>query len=80
MKGKSDDFIHSFMMLCYFYYEKLNLKYELVKRPSAIAVEGGMGRTELLQIKYQQHLDKIKKQEDAINTKQNQIYFHNHVY
>jgi hypothetical protein len=80
MKGKSDDFIHSFMMLCYFFYEKLNLKFELVKKPTTTTQVGWIQKSEVLKIKYQQHLDKIKKQEQAKNEEQNQLYFTKNVY
>lgn len=79
MKGKTDDFIHSFMMLCYFFYEKLNLKHELIKRPSQKTVNA-INKNEILQAKYQQHLDKIKKDEQEKKVKEDQIYFYNHVY
>lgn len=78
-KWKSDDFIHAFMMLCYFFYEKLNLKHELVKRTDHKSL-WMISKQAVLQIKYQEHLDKLKKKEDDRATKLNQIYFYNHVY
>ena len=78
-KGKSDDFIHSFMMLCYFFYEKLNLKHELVNRPDPKKANR-INRSAVLQAKYQQHLDNLDKKNQQANQKLNQIYFYNHVY
>jgi hypothetical protein len=79
MKWKTDDFIHAFMMLCYFFYEKLNLKHELVKRID-MKPTYNVNKSAVLQAKYQEHLDKIKKHDQDANTKLNQIYFYNHVY
>lgn len=79
MKWKSDDFIHAFMMLCYFFYEKLNLKHELVTRHE----KKPTGNTQIataLQAKYKEHLDKLNKKSEDADKKLNQIYFYNHVY
>lgn len=79
MKGKTDDFIHAFMMLCYFFYEKLNLKHEITKW-SAAPKTNKVYKDEILQAKYQQFLEKKEKQEQVKLTENNQIYFRNHVY
>jgi len=83
-KGKSDDYIHAFLMICYFFYEKLNLKYEIVTHPDKkikkAANSNLPAKSEVIKIKLAEHLEKIAKHDQAAKSKLNQLYFHNHVY
>ena len=84
VKGKTDDFIHAFMMLCYFYYEKLNLKIELVESSKQINYSmletQWLTQEDLREIKQQQLKEQQKKQELQQRQEQNQVYFSNFVY
>lgn len=79
MKWKTDDFIHAFMMLCYFFYEKLWLKHELVNKPKKVP-QHLINKPAALQAKYEQFIEKKRKQEADAKTEASQLYFYNNVY
>lgn len=84
VKWKTDDFIHAYMMICYFFYEKLNLKIELVEWKKELnewlARMQGLSKDEILEIKTKELLKKKLEEQKAKQREQEQMYYYNHVY